>query len=417
MGSMTRRLRIVSLGLGLLAIISALAILRPLEEGLNPVLSSSGHDASASRSIEEGSTAGDETSSSRTPSRGAKEIEVRLFEPPVISQEPGGPVRVSSDGYEQTFSAESANFSFGDRSLSLRLKDLRIGGSTLVASDSPVAPRLEKGTQNEVVYQRGEVTEKYLLKGGAVEQIFVLSKSLASLRAGGPLSVVVALDSALRPIRRAGTKAAPGDTIEFRDGSGASLLTYGSATAIDASGRTQPLAYALRGSDLEMTLDGAFLASASFPLTIDPTISVTPSSLTFNAPLGGPYPAPQTVKMRNTSATTSLRWRTTITTTSGGAWLTCSPQRGKRKPGQSKSVTVQVAMTTLAAGTYTGNIHFFDQTDATNFFDLPVTLNVRGLPFIDVQPSAGLVFNAPTGSGVQPTQDFTLTNQGGQTLN
>ncbi len=421
MGRMTRLPRTASLGLAFLAILAGIALVRRREGALDDRTASTAArpDRVCDPRLPGDPSDRDESSPVASRSRAAAAPEVRFYGAPVVRQEPDGPVRVSSDGYEQTFSTEDVRLAFGDSSLSLRLKDLRIGGRSVVPADSlsSVAPRLEKGTRDEVVYQRGEVAEKYLLKGGDVEQVFVLSEALAPWRDRGPLSVVVALASALHPVRRAGTPGAPGDRIEFSDGFGMPVLTYGAATAIDASGRTQPLGYALRGSDLEMTLDAGFLASAAFPLTIDPTISVTPASLTFNAPLSGPNPAPQAVIMKNTSATASLRWKTVVTTTSGGAWLSCNPTKGRRKPLQSKSVSVSVAMTTLAEGTYTGNIRFVEQTDATNFVDLPVTLNVRGLPFIAVQPAAGLTFNAPTGSGLQPTQDLTLTNQGGQTLN
>jgi hypothetical protein len=211
----------------------------------------------------------------------------------------------------------------------------------------------------------------------------------------------------------------PEETVEFRNDFGKAVLTYGGAKAIDAAGRTRPLRYALLGDELQMTLDAAFLASAAFPLTIDPTITVTPGALTFNAPTGGPNPAPQTIKVKNTGAS-ALHWKATITNYSanGSGWLTVSPTQGHRQPGQSKSVTVAVSMTTLGAGTYTATIHFQDKNDKTNFLDVPVTLVVRGPPFIDLQPTTdpALVFFAPTGSGLLPSQSLTLLNDGAQLL-
>lgn len=152
----------------------------------------------------------------------------------------------------------------------------------------------------------------------------------------------------------------------------------------------------------------------SVPLAV--TIAISKTTMTFNAPVGGPAPAPQTLKLTNIGAS-AYNWKTTITTTSGGAWLVCGPSKGHRNPGQSKSISIGVNSVALAAGTYTGNIRFAQKNDASNFVDLAVTLNVRGTPFIDVQPAAGLTFFAPTGSGLQPAQTLTLTNAGGQTLN
>jgi hypothetical protein len=150
-------------------------------------------------------------------------------------------------------------------------------------------------------------------------------------------------------------------------------------------------------------------------LTSAVTISLSKTSLTFNAPYHGPNPPPQTIKLKNIGAS-GYQWKSTISPASA-TWLTVSPGKGHRNPGQSKTITVAVAMTTLAPGTYVATVTFAQKNDATNFVTLTVTLNVRDKAFIDVQPASGLIFNAPTGSGLQPTQILTLSNLGGQTLN
>jgi hypothetical protein len=153
-------------------------------------------------------------------------------------------------------------------------------------------------------------------------------------------------------------------------------------------------------------------------------IQITPGALTFNAPKGGPNPPPQTIKVKNIGGS-PFQWTAKIGSYTGPApvptgWLTVSPAKGHRGPGQSKTVSVAVSMTTLAAGTYGATITFDykgDNPPGTNAVAVPVTLHVLDKAFIDVQPAAGLVFDAPTGSGLQPTQTLTLSNLGGQTLN
>jgi hypothetical protein len=144
-------------------------------------------------------------------------------------------------------------------------------------------------------------------------------------------------------------------------------------------------------------------------------IQLSTTTMTFDAPLNGPNPPPQKLILKNID-TQALQWKTAITTDSGGNWLTVSPRKGHRGAGQSKAVSVAVAMTTLGAGTYTGHVTF-SLKNGSGPVVLTVTLHVLDKPFIDVEPSTGLTFYAPVNSGLQPTQTLTLSNLGGQPLN
>jgi hypothetical protein len=331
-----------------------------------------------------------------------------------VARSGDGVVHAGNNVCRQEFSKDGVRLESKDSHLGWSLRDIRVGSRSLreegLLSDG--SPELESKT---VSYRRAAVCEKYDLLDGGVEQSFILDERVAALRREGDLSIRIGLDTSLTPVAR---KVSGEERIELRDAFGTSVLTYGGATAIDASGRRQPLSYRLQGRDLEMVLEAGFLASASFPLTVDPSITVTPTSLTFNAPVGGPNPAPQTVKLTNTGGS-NLKWETVVTYTSGGAsgWLVIQPSKGNRRPGQKKSVSISVNMLTLAAGDYTAKIHFQQKSTPANGVDVTVTLHVRGLPFIDLEPATGLAFAAPTGSGLQPTQTVRLTNQGGQPLN
>jgi hypothetical protein len=107
--------------------------------------------------------------------------------------------------------------------------------------------------------------------------------------------------------------------------------------------------------------------SASAPT--QPTIGVSPASLSFTATAGGSNPADQTISITNTGAGT-LSW----TASDDASWLTVSPTSGTAPA----TLTASVSISGLAAGTYNGNITI-SATGATNTpVTVPVTLTVNG---------------------------------------
>lgn len=145
------------------------------------------------------------------------------------------------------------------------------------------------------------------------------------------------------------------------------------------------------------------------------TLSLSTTSMTFEAPAGGPNPPAQDLVVTNTGAA-ALQWDSALVT-AGASWLKIAPGTGHLGAGRDKELKVTVASAGLAPGTYTATLRFFEKGNPANFVDLTVTLNVLTPPFIDLRPVAGLTFSAPAGSGLQPAQFLTLTNTGGTTLN
>jgi hypothetical protein len=146
-----------------------------------------------------------------------------------------------------------------------------------------------------------------------------------------------------------------------------------------------------------------------------PTLEISTSALTFDAPLGGPDAPPQIVTVSNVGAA-SFQWTSTVTLVATVNWLKVAPGNGNLGAGRSKDVSVIVNSSSLAAGTYVGTVRFVDKDDPTNFQDLTVTLHVGAPPVIGVTPATGLFFDAPAASGLQPTQSLTLINLGGSPL-
>lgn len=127
--------------------------------------------------------------------------------------------------------------------------------------------------------------------------------------------------------------------------------------------------------------------NANATTTAQPTIGVSPSSLSFAATAGGSNPANQTISITNGGGGT-LNW----TASDNAAWLTVSPSSGTAPA----TLTAAVNISGLSAGTYNATITI-NATGATNSpVNVPVTLTVN--------PSAGseLIINGGFEGGSNP---------------
>ena len=95
-----------------------------------------------------------------------------------------------------------------------------------------------------------------------------------------------------------------------------------------------------------------------------PAITLNPTSLTFNATVGGGNPATQSFTVQNSGqGGSTLNW----TGTDNAAWLSISPASGALAQGATPtSVTVTVTTGALTAATYNGTITISDLTVATS---------------------------------------------------
>ena len=145
--------------------------------------------------------------------------------------------------------------------------------------------------------------------------------------------------------------------------------------------------------------------NASVPVTLtvtsgstSPTMSLSPSSLTFSGTQGGANPAAKTLSITNTGGGT-LSW----TVSDNAAWLSLSPASGTA-PG---SATASVNTAGLAAGTYNATI----TATATGATNTPQAVAVTLTVTAPVSQSAIVTNMVPDGSGA------TVTIQGpGQVL-
>src|SRR5207249_10148881 len=138
-----------------------------------------------------------------------------------------------------------------------------------------------------------------------------------------------------------------------------------------------------------------------------PTMSLSPSSLTFSGTQGGANPAAKTLSITNTGGGT-LSW----TVSDNAAWLSLSPASGTAP----SSATASVNTAGLAAGTYNATITVA-ATGATNTPQaVPVTLTVAAAsPTIGLSPTS-LSFTGTQGGTNPAAKTVSITNTGGGTL-
>jgi uncharacterized protein (TIGR03437 family) len=91
--------------------------------------------------------------------------------------------------------------------------------------------------------------------------------------------------------------------------------------------------------------------AVTFTVSNSPTISASPSTLSFAYTLGAAPPATQSISVGGSSG---LAFNTAVATTSGGAWLSASPVSPGTIPGSATVSIVTAALTT--AGTYSGTV-------------------------------------------------------------
>lgn len=108
--------------------------------------------------------------------------------------------------------------------------------------------------------------------------------------------------------------------------------------------------------------------------TIPPAIDVSPSSLSFNAQVGGTNPATQRIRVRNSGGGTL-----DYALTSDVGWMSVTPASGT-STGQDVSHTVSVNIAGLATGTYNGLITVSSPNAANSPRTVQVTLVISAIP-------------------------------------
>ncbi|MDX1981068.1 MAG: hypothetical protein SFV51_12425, partial [Bryobacteraceae bacterium] len=167
------------------------------------------------------------------------------------------------------------------------------------------------------------------------------------------------------------------------------------------------------GRRFAVILFGATLGLLSMPLNAQVFANIPP--LAFTKPFGGANPLPQILTVASVGA--SFSFTTTVTTSSGGDWLSVSNTNGNScfscPTPFAKTVTVNSAAT-LASGQYSGQI-VFASGGATLTVPVTLTVGTVGGTFLGNLPG-GLSFSFNTGAATSPSQSLEVRNGGAGTL-
>lgn len=200
------------------------------------------------------------------PSKPAAAPRARRVDPEqlFLTSDAAGAQWVRGADYKARFDANGASFIpfFGSRApqnypLTFRVAAARVGGSTLPLDEGVPATR----DGHALSYQRGSLVERYDVAPQSVEQSFVFP----SLPQSGELELELAFESEL---------AAQQDAQGIRFANELGEVRYGRASVLDAAGQRLELEEQLDGTRLSIRVPASFLAAASFPVTIDPTLTV-----------------------------------------------------------------------------------------------------------------------------------------------
>ena len=165
------------------------------------------------------------------------------------------------------------------------------------------------------------------------------------------------------------SSASMGSGGAIQGSSSSSTFTFNWTPPSTASGSVNfyltGLATSSLGSNAPYT--AMYTLAAATAATPPPTLSATPSSLSFAYQIGGSTPAAQKITVGSSGA--ALNFTTAAATSSGGSWLSASPASGSTASG---SLSVSVNPSGLAAGTYTGTV----KVTSSGATGSPTTTNV-----------------------------------------
>jgi len=154
---------------------------------------------------------------------------------------------------------------------------------------------------------------------------------------------------------------------------------------------------------------GSDLASIPVSVTVGDAVFEQINPIAFTMPLGGANPPVQTINVASTD-NSAIRFTPVAATARGGNWLTVSPSNAGccYTPF---GVTVSVNASTLAAGTYTGEIVFSEYANPSRSMTVPVTLTVADSGAFFNNLPGGMSFSMKAGGKIS-AQSLQIGNGG-----
>src|SRR3984893_16530626 len=199
------------------------------------------------------------------------------------------------------------------------------------------------------------------------------------------------------------------------DGSAWLTATPTSGTAPSIATISVTAANLPNGGALAGTFSGQLVFQTAGDTTTIPVTVTVGSAFTqmnpvaFTMPFGGTNPLPQVLNITMTDNST-IRFSASASSAKGGSWLSISPSGGGCcfTP---LAVTASVSASTLAAGTYTGEIIITEFANPGRSMTIPVTLTIAASgAFFDNLPGG---LSLSVASGKQATPQTLLVGNGG----
>ena len=169
----------------------------------------------------------------------------------------------------------------------------------------------------------------------------------------------------------------------------------------------------------------ALSSGENFTLPVLLTVTSSQQSLVlsqtgayFQAVQGGTSPPAQSISVLNGGAG-SLNFTASVSTLSGGNWLSVTPSAGTATASSSSSVAISVNSTGLAPATYYGKVQISAQGLASSPQTVSVVLTVAS-PAQSPGPSlssTGLIFVSQAGGAAANARSITVTNPSPNPLN
>ena len=146
-----------------------------------------------------------------------------------------------------------------------------------------------------------------------------------------------------------------------------------------------------------------------------PAVAVNPGALNFSLAQGSTSVPAQSLVISNTR-NTNQTFTASAAVTTGGNWLSVSPNSGSVGAFSSSSVSVNVNPSGLGAGTYAGSVSI-SIAPASLQYNVAVIVTVgEGQAQLQLSQS-GLRFQTVAAGGAPPSQSITVLNGGGGSLN
>jgi Viral BACON domain len=218
------------------------------------------------------------------------------------------------------------------------------------------------------------------------------------------------------PAAQSVSVASSGSAISYNVSTSATWLSATPASgttagSVSVSVNPQSLAAGTYTGSVSLTSSGASNSPKTIPITLTvtsaslPTITATPSNLSFTYQTGGATPAAQTVKLTSSSSSAL-----SYSVASSAAWLVATPASGST-PG---SLSLSVNPSGLSTGTYSGTVTVTAAGASNSPLKIGATLTVTSASTgasLTLTPGS-LSFNYQSGSAATGSQTLSVASTG-----